>query len=74
VFSLRAQYLGEFVKGYFWDRSGRAVAFVKGARGGPMPPMQQLPSLPPLHPLTPMRPMAPMTPMPPMHSLGLGVA
>ena len=48
AFSYEGSYLGEFGDGYFWDRSGNAVAFVEGASGGPALPVTETPPMPPI--------------------------
>jgi hypothetical protein len=68
IISYRGTHLGEFADGFVWDRSGYAVAFVQGARGGPATPMTEISPIPPIPPLPPMAPIPPMPPMPPAHS------
>ncbi len=65
VYSFGSAYLGWFDRGYFRDGTGAAVAWVRGAHGGPAAPAPTaptdrpflqfalLPSLPPLPPLRP---------------------
>ncbi len=65
VYSFGSTYLGWFDRGYFRDGTGAAVAWIRGAQGGPAAPAPTappdrpflqfalLPSLPPLPPLRP---------------------
>jgi hypothetical protein len=63
VFTYSSVHLGTFQNGYIRDNRGNAVAFIDGAKGGPLPP---LPSLPPLAPLFPLAPISPIPPVPPV--------
>jgi hypothetical protein len=54
VFDYSGFYHGRFQRGFFRDKNGNAVAFIKGAQGGPLIPLPQLPPLPPLGQLTPL--------------------
>lgn len=61
VFTYKNLHLGYFVKGYFVDKKGYAIAFTQGARGGPThstPPTAPAQSIPP----TPPTPSTPPTP------------
>ena len=64
VFSYRRAYLGRFDNGFFRDRTGAAVAFTKGAHGGPMLPMTEYPPYPPYPPYRPYPPIPPIPPFP----------
>jgi hypothetical protein len=47
VFDYQSRFLGRLYAGYIWDRDGRAVAFVMGAREGPvLPPTGAIPRPP----------------------------
>jgi len=48
IFSMDGRYLGAFRSGFLRDAVGAAVAFVRGASGGPSKPATKLPPLPPL--------------------------
>lgn len=68
VYSYDARYLGVVDRGFFRDRDGRAVAFVRGASAGPvMPPTKSAP-MPPIPPIAPVHPMPPVPPPPPTAS------
>jgi hypothetical protein len=47
IVSLHGKYLGFFKSGFFRDKQGYAVAFVKGASVGPELPVLQMAPLPP---------------------------
>jgi len=64
-----AKHIGTFRNGYFRDRSGHAIGFVRGASGGPLTPLPALPPLPPLFPLAPIPPIPPIPPVSPVPSL-----
>ena len=57
LYSMNGHYLGQFRSGFFRDRSGGAVAFIKGASGGPVIPATQIP---PINPIPPVAPVAPI--------------
>jgi hypothetical protein len=40
-------YFGQFDNRLFWDTDGLAVAFMAGARGGPLLPRPEVPPIPP---------------------------
>jgi hypothetical protein len=69
VVSYRAKYLGVLDKGFIRDRSGHAVAFLRGASGGPMPPVPQVPPVPPVPQIPPVPPVSPIAPAPAVQSL-----
>ena len=69
VFNAGGFYVGEFEDGFFWDRNGRAVAFIDGATNGPIIPITQIAPISPIHGITPIRPITPVTPVSPVHSL-----
>lgn len=66
VFTYQGKHLGRFNKGFFRDKNGHAVAFVKGATGGPVTPVTQvtpispIPSIPAIPPIPPIPPIAPI--------------
>jgi len=60
VYTYQSQHLGYFDRGFFRDRSGRAVAFIREHSGG------LLMAIAPLPPISPPRPaIAPAPPIPP---------
>ena len=58
-FRYEGNYLGEFGDGYFWDRSGNAVAFVEGASEGPALPVTEVVPMPPIPSTPPAQPAVP---------------
>ncbi|MFO0619409.1 MAG: hypothetical protein U0414_42865 [Polyangiaceae bacterium] len=58
VQSMSGRHLGSFSKGFFRDHQGGAVAFVRGATGGPITPIVS--SFTPMPPVPPIRPSAPI--------------
>ena len=73
IFTYSGGYLGAFVDGFFRDKSGHAVAFIRGATGGPLLPLAALPPSPPLFPLAPLAPLPPLPPVPALPSLSWSV-
>ena len=69
VFSYDCIYLGSFHNGFFRDQYGDAVAFIRGAQGGPVTPLTELPAFPSLPPLPPLHGLPPLPPLPPRPSL-----
>ena len=69
VYSYRSRHLGRLDKGFFRDPSGRAVAFMRGARGGPIPPVIAIPPIPPIPAIPPIPPIPPIAPIPAIPSL-----
>ncbi len=69
IFTYGAKYLGTLHNGYFRDRWGNAVAFMKRASGRPIPPVPEVPPIPPLLPLAPLPPLPPLPPPAPPPSL-----
>ncbi len=69
VSSNRGRHLGRMDRGFFRDRSGNAVAFLKGARGGPILPVPEVPPVPPIPAVPPVPPVSPVPPVPPVPSL-----
>jgi hypothetical protein len=70
LYSYAGRHLGRFHRGFFRDSEGNAVAFVRGAEGGPLPPLPELPPLPPLPSLPPLPPIPALPPLPPLPTLG----
>lgn len=68
VYAISGNYLGEFKNGYFWDKQGRAVAFIKGAKEGPIPPIPQIPPIPPVPPVPPIPSIPRIPPIPSIHT------
>lgn len=68
VFSYQGSYLGHVDRGFFRDRAGHAVGWIRGADGGPVLPVPETAPAPPLLPKPPMPPAVPAPP-PPMPSL-----
>lgn len=67
VYVFGGHYRGQFRSGYFRDRNGDAVAFMKRATGGPIPPTPKPPPIPPaprIPPLPGFNPLPPMAPAP----------
>ena len=74
VYGHRGQQLGRFVNGLFRDHQGGAVAFLRGASGGPVLPVPSVPPVPPV-PSVPPVPAVPSVPrVPAVPSLGWGAA
>jgi len=69
VFSFRGAHLGTFDSGFFRDKSGHCVSFLKGAQGGPITPITQISPIPPIPPVAPIAPIPPIPPIPPIGSL-----
>lgn len=69
VYTYSAAHLGTFKEGYFRDKFGDAVAFIEGAKNGPLTPLPALPPIAPLFPLAPLPPFPPLYPLPPLPSL-----
>lgn len=69
IFTYDRRYIGRFDNGYFRDRSGRSVAFIKSASGGPILPIPEIPPTPPILPIPPIAPIPPISPIPAMPSL-----
>lgn len=53
VWSVKNEWLGFFISGFFRDQQGDAVAFVKGAHGGPSTPVTKVTPSSPVTVLTP---------------------
>ena len=64
VFTYQGIYLGRLQRGYFRDQSGNAVAFMRGASGGPVPPIPTIPPVPIMPPSAPTAPIPPLAPVP----------
>ena len=66
VYNYSATTLGTHSRGYFRDRRGQAVAFTRGASGGPMLPIPAIPPIPPIPGIPPIPPIPPILPVPPI--------
>lgn len=69
VFSKNNDYLGYFNKLIFRDTIGCSVAFMDGARGGPILPIHVIPPVPPIPPIPPITLIPPIPPVPPIDRL-----
>ena len=69
VFNLQANYKATFTNGFFRDRNGSVVAFVRGATNGPIPPIPNIPPIPPIPNIPPIHPIPPIPPIRPIPSL-----
>jgi hypothetical protein len=69
VYSYLGDYLGTFDRGYFRDRHGDAVAFIKEASSGPLRPLTEIPPVPPVPPIRPVPPIPELPPIPPLPTL-----
>src|SRR5438105_14839201 len=69
VVNYRVQHLGWLDSGYFRDRAGDAVAFLRDASNGPLPPMPSVPPAPPVPTAHPVSPVPAVTPPPPAPTL-----
>lgn len=64
VFTFRTKkHLGRFKNGFFRDKNGNAVAFIKGATGGPVTPVTQVTPSSPSYVLRPSLPSLPSIPV-----------
>lgn len=66
LFDYSSYYLGNFKNGYFRDKFGNAVAFIKGANNGPLTPITDIPPIPPIFPIAPITPIPSIPPIPPL--------
>lgn len=65
VITYSGRFAGWLRNGYFLDRAGRVVGFLKTARGaGPLLPITVIPPLPPIPGIPPIRPLPPIPPIP----------
>ncbi|MFL5574014.1 MAG: 4-fold beta flower protein [Gemmatimonadaceae bacterium] len=64
VISYRAQHIGWLDQGYFRDRTGDAVGFVREASGGPLTPVPAMPPAPPALSIPPPPPVELAAPLP----------
>lgn len=69
VVSYSGRHLGVLDKGLFRDHRGDIVAFMSGARGGPLLPVQSEKPVPPVPAFAPVRPEPPVPPAPAVPSL-----
>ncbi len=72
VYGHRGQHLGVFYKGFFRDPRGGAVAFVEGAKGGPLLPITSIPPIPPIPSIPPVPAIPSIPPIPAIPSFGWG--
>lgn len=72
VYGHRGQHLGVFKQGLFRDQSGGAVAFIRGAHGGPILPIPAIPPIPPIPAIAPIPSIPSIPPIPAIPSLGWG--
>lgn len=69
IVSYRARHLGVIDRGFIRDRNGHAVAFMRGASGGPVQPVPQVPPVPRVPQVPPVPPVPPIPPVPAVPSL-----
>lgn len=69
VISYTGKHLGVLNNGFFRDHRGDAVAFMKGATGGPILPVLSVPPVPPVPAIAPVPPIPPIPPVPAVPSL-----
>ena len=68
----RGQHLGVLDSGLFRDHRGRVVAFLKGARGGPVLPVAQVAPVRPVRSVRPVRAVRAVPPVRAVRSLSWG--
>lgn len=73
LFTTRGRHLGRFTNGFLRDTNGHAVAFVRGAKSGPVTPVTQVAPIPPIPAIPPIPPVPPIPPIPPIDSLSWSV-
>lgn len=56
IFNYGGKHLGRLNNGFFRDKNGNAVAFLQGAKGGPVIPITQIPPIPPIPTIPPIPP------------------
>lgn len=61
--------VGNFNNGIFRDFHGHAVAWIRGAEGGPLRPVPSVPPVPPVPAIPPVPPVPPVPWVPPVPSL-----
>ena len=73
IHSMSGKYIGRMHNGFIRDKAGGAVAFVKGASGGPIPPITHIPPIPPIPSIPPISaiPAIPSIPAIPLLSWGI---
>jgi|SRR5947209_8543879 len=69
LFAYSGQHLGYFRDGWFRDRWGYAVAYIDGAKDGPIAPVHPVAPIPPIPPVPPVAPIMPIPPVMPVPSL-----
>jgi len=72
IHSMSGNYLGKFQNGFIRDKNGKAVAFIKGASGGPILPLAKVPQIPPIPPIPPLKSIPSIPPIPQIPSLAWG--
>jgi hypothetical protein len=70
VYGHQGQHLGVIDRGLFRDHRGGAVAFTRGARGGPILPIPAIPPIPPIPSISPIPAIPSIPPIPAIPSLG----
>lgn len=69
IFNYEGDYLARLNRGFFRDMNGDAVAFMRGASGGPIPPVPEVAPVPPIPAIPPIPPIPAVPPVSPIHSL-----
>ncbi|TES85194.1 MAG: hypothetical protein E3J89_05025 [Candidatus Aminicenantes bacterium] len=69
IFNYEGDYLGRLNRGFFRDKDGNAVAFMRGATGGPIPPISEVSPVPPIPAIPTIPPIPAVPPVPPIPSL-----
>jgi len=69
VYNYGGRFLGRIHNGFFRDSNGNAIAFIKGAGGGPLLPIPSIPPIPPVFPVSPVKPVPSVPPVSPIPSL-----
>jgi hypothetical protein len=66
LYDNESHYLGRTHNGFFWDQNGKAIAFIEGAKGGPLlPRIKPIPSEPVIEPSEALPSLPPETPAAP---------
>ena len=64
IFNYAGKYCGVFKDCFFRDNKGDAIAFIRGAHGGPKLPVTKMPPPPPITSPSPMKPVIGFPPIP----------
>lgn len=72
VYGHTGQHLGLLKNGLFRDQAGGAVAFIKGAQGGPIKPVPSIPPIPPIPSIPPIPAIPAIPPISAIPSLSWG--